>query len=207
MTVVVAADEPTALEDAARALRAGLVVALPTDTLYGLCADPFQPSAIDSVFALKQRPRDLALPVLLAEPEDADDLVTDVSDDARRLMDAFWPGALTIVVRMRAGLAVDVGVMDGTIAVRCPDHDVLRAVCRRVGPVAVTSANIHGGATPPTAEGVAAAFGGALSLVLDAGACRGDASTIVDCTTDEVAMLRAGRVPRADIERVLARST
>jgi tRNA threonylcarbamoyl adenosine modification protein (Sua5/YciO/YrdC/YwlC family) len=205
MTVVLRADDPRAVDEAARALRAGQVVALPTDTLYGLCADPFQPRAIDAVFALKQRPRDFALPVLIAAPDDVHELTADLTADARHLIDAFWPGALTIVVPMRPRLKLDVGIANGTIAVRCPDHDVLRAVCHQVGPVAVTSANIHGEATPPTADAVAVVFDPALPLVLDAGVCAGVASTIADCTTPAVTMLRAGRVAWADIEGVLAR--
>ena len=186
------------------ALRDGLVVVLPTDTLYGLCADPFNPRAVDRVFALKQRPRDVALPVLLAEPGDAG-AVGDVSSPlVQRLIEAFWPGALTIVVPRRDDVAIDVGKVEGTIAVRCPDHDVLRAVTTEAGPIAVTSANLHGQPTPETAAEVAAQFGDGVAVVVDGGPCTGQPSTVVDCTGDGVRVLREGRLPWGEIERVLA---
>src|SRR3954466_6090011 len=103
-----------AVAAASIALGDGLVVALPTDTLYGLCADPYRRSAIDEVFALTDRPREFALPILVAAPEGAEPLMTTVDHRARRLMDAFWPGALTIVVPRRAGVVIDVGISGDT---------------------------------------------------------------------------------------------
>lgn len=186
------------------ALRRGLVVVLPTDTLYGLCADPFNPSAVDRVFALKQRPRDVALPVLFADPGDAASVGDVSSPVVQRLMAAFWPGALTIVVPRLPHATIDVGKVEGTIAVRCPDHEVIRAVTAEAGPIAVTSANLHGGPTPETAAGVAELFGAGVAAVVDGGRCAGQPSTVIDCTGAEVRVLREGRVPWGDIERVLA---
>ncbi|MGH9150676.1 MAG: L-threonylcarbamoyladenylate synthase, partial [Acidimicrobiales bacterium] len=110
----------------------------------------------------------------------------------------FWPGALTLVLARRAGLNADLGSDDATIGVRCPAHPVPLALCRRLGPLATTSANLHGQPTPPGGEEVAALFGGVV-LVLDGGTCAGAPSTVVDCTGAEVKLLREGRIPWAGV--------
>src|SRR3954468_12745678 len=124
------------------ALEAGLVVAIPTDTVYGLAADPFRPGATDRIFEAKKRPRDVELPVLVADVEQALSLCAQelVAAGARRLMERFWPGPLTLVLPRRPGLDADLGSDDLTIGVRCPAHVVARTLCARVGPLAVTSA-------------------------------------------------------------------
>ena len=185
-----------AVDEAVAALREGLVVAVPTDTVYGLAADPFHPGATDRIFTAKQRPRDVELPVLVAEVAQAIDLclVDALPVSARRLMEQCWPGALTIVVSRRPGLPADLGRDDTTVGVRCPAHPVVRQLCQRVGPLAVTSANIHGGETPTTAESVAALFGDQVAVVVDGGVCVGAPSTVVDCTGREPRLLRAGAV-------------
>ena len=194
---------PAAIEAAAKALAAGQLVCLPTDTVYGLAADPFHTGAVDRVFAAKRRPRDLELPMLVADVYQALELAAGVPSAARRLMSRFWPGALTIVLPRRPDLDADLGSDDATIGVRCPNHAVPRALCRAVGPIATTSANVHGDATPPTAPEVAAVFGESVAVVLDAGPCVGSPSTVVDCTGTEVKLLREGRVAWGEIEAAL----
>lgn len=197
------ASDPVAVDEAVRLLRAGQVVAIPTDTVYGVAVDPFQPGAADRLFVAKERPKDVALPVLVSAAGDLADLVEgDVDVFARRLVDRFWPGALTIVLPRKASLRdLDLGGDASTIGVRCPDHRLVRELCREVGPLATTSANRHREPTPPDAEGVALALGDGVALVLDGGVCEGDPSTVVSVLGDEVTILREGRIPATDLLR------
>jgi L-threonylcarbamoyladenylate synthase len=176
-------------------LAEGRPIGVPTDTVYGLAVDPFVPGATDRIFQAKRRPRDVDLPVLVATPEQALDLATAVPAVARTLMDRFWPGALTLVIPRRPDLVADLGDDDATIGVRCPNHAVPRALCTKVGPLATTSANLHGEPTSVTAEDVATVFGNLVPVVLDGGPCRGSPSTVVDCTGQEPRLLREGRIP------------
>lgn len=193
-----------AVEAAARSLASGQVVGLPTDTVYGLAADPFGTGGVDRLFAAKGRPRSVELPVLVDSIEQAMELATAVPDAARVLMDRWWPGALTIVLPRRPDLSADLGSDDATVGVRCPDHPVPRSLARRVGPIATTSANRHGEPPLTTAASVAEAFGAAVAVVLDAGTCAGSPSTVVDCTGAEPRCLREGRVPWEEIRASLA---
>ena len=197
------ASDPGAIEEAVRLLRAGEVVAVPTDTVYGVAVDPFQPGAADRLFVAKERPKDVALPVLVAAAGDLAPLVEgEVDVFARRLIDRFWPGALTIVLPRKASLCdLDLGGDPTTIGVRCPDHRLVRELCREVGPLATTSANRHREPTPPDAQGVAEALGDGVALVLDGGVCEGEPSTVVSVLDDEVTILREARIPAADLLR------
>ena len=197
------ASDPAAVDEAVRLLRAGEVVAVPTDTVYGVAVDPFQPGAADRLFVAKERPKDVALPVLVAAAGDLDRLVEGAVDPlARKLIGRFWPGALTLVLPRRADLReLDLGGDPATIGVRCPDHRLVRELCREVGPLATTSANRHRQPTPEDAAGVAAALGDAVLLVLDGGVCAGEPSTVVSILGDEVRILREGRIPAADLLR------
>lgn len=182
-------DEATAIER----LRSGAVIALPTDTVYGLCVAADAPGATAALFAVKERPASVPLPVLVADPEDAT-AVGDFDETARGLFTDHWPGALTIVVARRgAAIEWDLGGDGGsaTIGLRCPNDETLRRIARAVGPLAVTSANLHG--QPPcfTAEEVETAFGGDV-LVLDGGRRAAMPSTVVDCTTAPPQVLRQG---------------
>ena len=114
-------------------------------------------------------------------------------------MERCWPGALTIVVPRRPGLTADLGSDDATIGIRRPAHAVVRQLCQRVGPLAVTSANLHGGETPATAAGVAELFGAEVAVVVDGGVCAGAPSTVVDCTGPEPRLLREGAVAWNDV--------
>ena len=191
MTELIPAASPRALERTAGALAAGDVVAIPTDTLYGLAVSPFVPGATDKLFAAKQRPRDVALPVLVGDVDDVERLAV-VPTIARRLIERFWPGGLTIVLPRRDDVEVDVGSVESTVGVRCPDDAFIRALARRAGPLAVTSANLHRASTPETAQEVAAVFGDSVAVIVDDGPRAGAASTVVDCTGDVPRVLREG---------------
>ncbi|MEY2403620.1 MAG: L-threonylcarbamoyladenylate synthase, partial [Acidimicrobiaceae bacterium] len=150
-----ALDDSAALDAAEAALRAGQPIVVPTDTVYGLAA---LPSSTEILVSLKGRPESMPIAVLVASLDQATS-VASMSGAADRLARRFWPGPLTIVMDRRGG--------DGTVGVRWPDHDFIRALARRVGPLAVTSANRHGEPTPATAREAAAALIGDVALVVD----------------------------------------
>ena len=182
-----------AIAAAAAALSEGDIIGIPTDTVYGLAADPWHSGAADRLFLLKGRPRHVELPLLVATEAQALELTTSVPASARRLMKAFWPGALTIVLPRRPDVEADLGEDDETIGVRCPAHPVPRALCEKAGPVATTSANRHGEAPLTSALGLAETMPG-VALVLDAGVCSGQPSTVVDSTGEIPKLLRAGAI-------------
>jgi L-threonylcarbamoyladenylate synthase len=207
MAIVAAHGDPppaAAIEQAAEALVAGDIVGVPTDTVYGLAADPFHTGASDRLFAVKRRPRSVELPVLVASEEQALSLAIAVPAPARRLMARYWPGALTVVLPRRPDLNADLGDDDATVGIRCPAHPVPRALCEKVGPLATTSANRHGSAPATTATELAAAMGAGVDLILDAGVCDGTPSTVVDCTGEEPRLLREGRLPWPELAATAA---
>ncbi len=197
MTVVLSAGglSPSAatIAAAAEALGSGDIVGIPTDTVYGLAADPWHSGAADRLFAVKGRPRRVELPLLVASEAQALGLATAVPDSARRLMARFWPGPLTIVLPRGPDVSADLGDDDETIGLRCPDHPVPLALCRAVGPIATTSANRHGSEPLTTAAAVAAILPG-VALVLDGGLCDRPASTVVDATGQVPKLLRPGSI-------------
>jgi tRNA threonylcarbamoyl adenosine modification protein (Sua5/YciO/YrdC/YwlC family) len=207
MAILDASGDPVpgaALRAAAQAVAEGLIVGIPTDTVYGLAVDPFAPGAADRLFAAKRRPRDVELPVLVATVAQALDLATAVPSCASALMERFWPGPLTVVIPRRPGLAADLGSDEATIGIRCPNHPVPLALCAAAGPLATTSANLHGDPPSHTAEAVDETFGDAVAVVLDGGPATGMPSTVVDCTGVEPRLLREGRVAWDEIMGVLA---
>lgn len=179
--------------DAVARLGAGEVVALPTDTVYGLCVAATVAGATARLFEVKERPASVALPVLVADSEDAAEL-GEFNQAARKLLTAHWPGPLTIVVaRTDASLGWDLGGEPATIGLRCPNEETLRRIARAVGPLAVSSANVHGHPPCTTAAEVEGAFGAAFPVV-DGGRRAAIPSTVVDCTGDQVRTLRRGVV-------------
>jgi L-threonylcarbamoyladenylate synthase len=192
------------LDRARSALRSGAVVAIPTDTVYGLAVDPTVPGATEALFALKRRPDALDLPVLVASVYQAEALAgpAGLSTTARRLAALFWPGALTIVVERRPGLDWALGASAQSIGLRVPDHGVARALCAGVGPLATTSANLHGEAPCTDAGDVARAFGSGL-MIVDDGRCDGAPSTVVSVLGDSLRCVREGAVPWAEVLRAL----
>ena len=193
MSRFLALDDPTSLDAADVALRAGDAIVLPTDTVYGLAA---LPSSMERLYSLKGRPESLPIAVLVGSFDQAASVAA-MSDTAGRLAHAFWPGPLTIV-RPRADGT-------GTVAVRCPDHVFVQHLIRRVGPLAVTSANRHGEATPAEAGDAAASLAGEVALVIDGGPCHEEASTVVDATGAQVTIIRPGRITEEQIRAAALR--
>jgi len=191
------------MEEAARCLRGGGLVAFPTDTLYGLAAVASNDAAVERLFAAKRRSRDRPLPILIASVADIDAVATHVSTAARRLMEAFWPGGLTLVLPRRPGFRSLALAGGETVALRVPAHPVALELLRRVGePLTGTSANLSGRPGPRSAEEVRRHLGDRVDLVVDAGPSPGGVeSTVVDCTVDPPRVLREGAVPA---ERVAA---
>ena len=180
----------------------GDIVGIPTDTVYGLAADPWHSGAADRLFLVKGRPRSVELPLLVSGEEQALTLATAVPECALRLMARFWPGALTIVLPRRQEVDADLGEEDETIGLRCPNHPVPLALCRAMGPIATTSANRHGSRPMTTAQDLAASLPG-VALVLDAGVCDGAPSTVVDSTGEVPKLLRAGSIAWEQIVAVV----
>lgn len=191
---------PAAIAAAAEALREGDIIGVPTDTVYGLAADPWHSGASDRLFLVKGRPRNVELPVFVGGVEQALALTTSVTPGAARLMEEFWPGPLTLVLPRRPELDADLGEDDATIGLRCPEHPVPLALCRAFGPYATTSANRHGRPPAVSAAQIVDELPG-VQLVLDAGTCEGEPSTVVDATGESPRLLRAGRL---EWDRILA---
>ena len=180
-------------EAAALALLRGEAVVIPTDTVYGLAAIPTLPGAVQRLFALKGRGREVPIAVLVADAAQAWALaMTPVPAAAQDLAGRHWPGALTIVVDRDASWPGDVGDTP-SVGLRCPDHAEVRELCARLGPLATTSANLHHEPTPVTAWAAAAAFP-SVEVVVDGGTLGGAPSTVVDCRREPPAVLRAGAV-------------
>ena len=180
--------------EALRLLQHGAAIAFPTDTVYGVGADGLSAPAILQLFAIKDRPRTQAIPLLLADPADLHTVSASLPDHALPLAERYWPGGLTLVVPAAPHLPDDLLAGGTSVAVRVPDHAALRELIRQLGhPLAATSANLHGEPNPRTAQDVVAQLGGRLPLVLDSGATPGDtASTIVDVTGPTPRVLRQG---------------
>lgn len=196
------ASEPRALARAVEVLRAGGLVAYPTDTVYGLGALPSDDAAIDKLFAAKKRPLDQSTPLLIASPNDLALVAADVPPVARRLIGQFWPGALTIVLAKAPGFRSK-AVAGETVGLRVPDHAVPRELVRLLGsPITGTSANVSGGPEPLTADDARARLGESVDLILDGGACPGARpSTVIDCTVQPPRIVREGAIGREELVR------
>ncbi|MDT9664940.1 L-threonylcarbamoyladenylate synthase [Rhodococcus qingshengii] len=195
------------LTAAKNALKAGRLVVLPTDTLYGLAADAFDSEAVTSLLRAKGRGRDMPVPVLVGSWNTIDGLVYSVRPQARDLIRAFWPGGLSLVVEQAPSLAWDLGDTRGTVMLRMPLHPVALELLRDVGPLAVSSANISGRPPATTVEEARDQLGGSASVYLDGGkAEHAVASTIVDLTGNSPRILRVGAVSAESIAEVLGTS-
>jgi tRNA threonylcarbamoyl adenosine modification protein (Sua5/YciO/YrdC/YwlC family) len=197
-------DATDGVAQAVAALRRGDLAVLPTDTVYGIAADAFSPPAVDRLLAAKGRGRDMPVPVLVGAWRGLDGLAQHVTPTMRSLVEACWPGPLTLIVRAAPSLAWDLGETRGTVAVRMPLHPVALAVLAETGPLAVSSANRTG--QPPATEAAEAErqLGTGVAVYLDAGST-GDAvpSTIVDLTGDRPQLRRAGAVPLDELRELL----
>ena len=197
-------DPTTAVDAAVTALQRGELVVLPTDTVYGVAVDAFSPTAVQRLLTAKGRSRDMPVPVLVGAWRTLDGLVETVPQQARDLVERFWPGPLTLVVRAASSLAWDLGETRGTVAVRMPLHPVALAVLERTGPLAVSSANRSGQAPPTDAAQAQAQLGTSVAVYLEAGSS-GDAvpSTIVDLTGGAPRVLREGALSTEELAEVL----
>ena len=186
-------------------LLGGGVVAIPTDTLYGLAADAFNAEAIERVFTVKERPEGLALPVLLAGAGQLPQVVSEVPEAARILGEALWPGPLTMVMNRNPALPSRLTGGQPTVAVRVPDHWVPRELARLLGrPITGTSANRSGAEDPRTPEELRGQVGDRVDCVVTAGpAPAGTASTIVDLTGESPRLLREGAIPFERVRTLL----
>ncbi|MYB76508.1 MAG: threonylcarbamoyl-AMP synthase [Chloroflexi bacterium] len=200
---ILSASDPTAIERAADVLRAGGIVAYPTDTVYGLGANVFSPEALDKVMDAKQRPDEKSLPVLVGDRSHLRELVQSVPPSAKDLIGAFWPGALTIVLVKQEGLSPLLG--ETTLAVRQPNHTAIQALLAAAGfPITGTSANLSGRPPATTAQEAAHQLGSAVDLILDGGPAPGSTpSTVIDCTVQPARILREGAVTRSALAAVL----
>ena len=196
-----------AIPKAAAGVRDGRLVVLPTDTLYGVGADAFSPEAVRALLAAKGRGSDMPPPVLVADARTVDGLATEVPPYARALIEAFWPGPLTVVLRAQPSLMWDLGDTGGTVALRMPDDPVALELLREVGPLAVSSANRTGHPASRTVVEAASQLGASVEFYLDGGPVAGGlASTIVDCTRDEPVVLRVGALAESDVLDVAERA-
>jgi len=197
-------EREAAVSAAALAVRNGELIVLPTDTVYGIGADAFDPAAVRALLTAKGRGREMPPPVLIANADTVDALSTGLPAYARALIEHFWPGPLTIVARQQASLQWDLGDTRGTVAVRMPDHEVALAILERTGPLAVSSANKTGLAPAISAEVAEEMLGDDVAAIVDAGLSPGgEASTIVDVTGDHGRILRRGALSLDDLNKVL----
>jgi L-threonylcarbamoyladenylate synthase len=184
--------QPTQLDLAAQMLREQQLVAFPTDTVYGLGTLAFDGSTVLKLYVAKERPPEKAIPILIADIADLVQVAIDVPPIAYRLMETFWPGALTIVVPKQPHIPIEVSATN-TVAVRMPDLDLARDLMRLTGPLAVTSANRSAGPNPRTAQEVLDQLEGRIDAIVDGGATPGGVpSTVVNCTQAMPVILREG---------------
>jgi L-threonylcarbamoyladenylate synthase len=199
------ADRSLGLDVATTSVGRGELVVLPTDTVYGLGTDAFNHDAVAALLAAKGRGRDMPVPVLVGTPQTLNGITTGLSDDARALVEAFWPGGLTLVAPVAPSLQWDLGDTGGTVAVRMPLHPVAIELLVATGPMAVSSANRTGQPPPTTVDEAIEQLGMSVAIFLDGGPS-GEAvpSTIVDVSGPVARVLRVGEVPVSSLREVVA---
>ena len=204
-TQILPANDTEAFAHAVRLLRAGRVIAFPTDTVYGVGASGFNERAIEQLFVVKTRERGKAIPYLLADAKDLLAVAHEVPSAAHVLAEKFWPGALTLVVPASARVPKVLIAGGDTIAVRVPNHPTTRALIDSLGsPLAATSANISGERDPGNAQEVFAQLNGRIPMILDGGATRVNIpSTVVDVTVTPPKVLRVGPISIDEIHKVI----
>jgi L-threonylcarbamoyladenylate synthase len=208
VTARVVADDDAGRAEAVDVLRSGGIVALPTDTVYGIAVALDTPGGVEALFTAKRRPPDKGIMLLLADAAQAPTIGAWPAS-AAALADAFWPGGLTVIVPQRPDVPLPPALTAGTptIGLRVPDHPTPRSLAAAVGPLPTTSANVSGVPEATDAAGIVAQLGGSVALVVDGGRAHGGpASTVVDCTAEPPRILRIGAVPIEAIEDVLRRA-
>jgi tRNA threonylcarbamoyl adenosine modification protein (Sua5/YciO/YrdC/YwlC family) len=198
-------EREAAIAAAGLAIQRGELVVLPTDTVYGVAADAFDPAAVRALLRAKGRGREMPPPVLVSAATTIDALAVRVPAYARTLVEEFWPGPLTLVCHQQTSLQWDLGETRGTVAIRMPDHDLARELLERTGPLAVSSANSTGLPAATDAEQAERMLGEHVAVVVDAGESPGgEASTIVDVTGQQGRILRRGAVSPEALNAALA---
>ena len=197
-------ERETAVAAASLAIQRGSLVLMPTDTVYGIAADAFDPAAVKALLQAKGRGREMPPPVLVSAATTLDALAVRVPGYARALVEEFWPGPLTVVCHAQASLQWDLGDTRGTVAVRMPDHEVALAILERTGPLAVSSANTTGAPAATDADQAEQMLGEDCAVLVDAGPSpTGEASTIVDVTGSQGRVLRLGALSLERLNEVL----
>ena len=204
-TLLLPASDPATPEIAAGIIRRGGLVAIPTETVYGLGANGLDEAAVASIFAAKGRPQDNPLILHVAEPKEMEKFCHSIPESAYALADKFWPGPLTMVLPARDVVPKRTTAGLSTVAVRCPDNDATRAIIRLSGvPIAAPSANLSGKPSTTTAEHVLHDHDGKIDAIVDGGPCRvGVESTIVDLTEERPRLLRPGGITPEQLLEVL----
>jgi L-threonylcarbamoyladenylate synthase len=203
-TRIISQSDPGAAAAALEIIRAGGVVAVPTDTVYGIACAVDNPTAIRQLYQIKERDALKAIPVLVGTHDHLENLALDFNTAARQLALRFWPGALTVIVEKNPDLPAELTLYP-TVGLRMPAYDWLLALMRTCGPLAATSANLSGAPSPATAEEVLVQLDGRVELIVDGGRCEGGIpSTMVDCSQELVKVLREGGIPSADIFQVIS---
>ncbi len=202
-TEILSIQHPDAISHAMTVLIGGGLVAFPTDTVYGVAANPFDAAAIERLYEAKIRETNKAIAVLIGDLDQIPQVARQVTVSAQRLAKRFWPGALTLIVPRLVSLPDNLSP-SLSIGLRMPDHVFALELLQKAGPLATTSANLSGGANTSTAEEVLAQLDGRIELLLDGGKTTGGVpSTVVDCTQPEALILRQGAISSDQIQKIL----
>ena len=200
--ILSAEDVDATVQRAVEALQEGALVVLPTDTVYAVVADAFQRGATQRLLGVKGRGRQVPLSLLIRNPRQVIGLASDTPETAERLMASYWPGPVALVLPAQPDMPWELGKTGDAITLRMPAHELLLAIAAEVGPLACSAANRRGEPSPTSAEEVQRQMGDAVDFIVDAGVCSPDMTTIVDCTRDQIHVLREGIVSTDDILRV-----
>lgn len=204
-TQILPINQSQALSLAADTIRSGGVIAFPTDTVYGIGASAIDKDAIEKLYLVKGRSQDKAIPILLADIEELTQITPTPGGIVQVIMDKFWPGALTLILPLLAGLPSNLSPTQ-TIGIRIPDFDLTRELLRHTGPLAATSANLSGQESARNAEQVKENLNGEIDLILDGGNSPGGVdSTVLDCTKAEPLILRTGPISWEEIIRAISK--
>ena len=195
---------PNVFNKATAVVQAGGVVAFPTDTVYGIGVSAFDGKAINKIYDVKGRSHLKAIPILASDLKDLTQITPPLSPKVQRLINKFWPGALTLILPLLPGLPENLSPTP-TVGLRIPDHDLVRDLLQKTGPLAATSANLSGEPSALTADEVLQQLEGRIDLILDGGPVPGgQASTVVDCINNEFIILREGPITDKDIKMILS---
>ena len=199
-TEIISIDHPHALDKAVDIIDEGGVIAFPTDTVYGIGVSAFNEYSIERLFRVKGRSLQKAIPILIGDARELIKITAQVPSNAKKLIDLFWPGALTLIFELDPDLPENLSPT-GTIGVRLPDHEFALDLLKATRPLAVTSANLAGKASALTAEQVRDQLDGKIDLILDGGRVQGGtASTVLDCTGEEFRIIREGPISWKDLK-------